>query len=327
MNHQSRFSVVVLVIALLSLLLIANKIALAEGSIESTTTTVFERRVSFSTGDAEEFPVGDIRLGSSDLDLGFVGSNPITVGVLFNDVVIPPGASIQNAYVQFKADKVNSNLTNLVIQAETSDDAFAFRNTENFALRPLTAISVTWQVDPWLFAGEAGPAQQTPDISALIQEIVDRPGWVQGNALALIITGDGERAAKAFDSDPGGAPLLHVEYTGSPNPTPTEIFIGNEILFGVIGDYGIDSAPEAAVAGMVQSWLPDFVITTGDNNYPDGEAATIDINIGKHYQEFIGNYQGTYGPGSVENRFWPSLGNHDWHVMTCGTACSGPYFD
>jgi tartrate-resistant acid phosphatase type 5 len=90
--------------------------------------------------------------------------------------------------------------------------------------------------------------------------------------------------------------------------------------FAVIGDFGDDFLSsiglggEALVAGLVSSWNPDFVITTGDNNYPDGTAATIDANIGKHYQAFIGTYVGSFGIGSPENRFWPSLGNHDWRA-------------
>jgi tartrate-resistant acid phosphatase type 5 len=82
--------------------------------------------------------------------------------------------------------------------------------------------------------------------------------------------------------------------------------------FAVIGDYGNDSADEARVARMVSGWDPDFIITTGDNNYPTGSADTIDANIGRHYERFIGNYHGAHGPGSVINRFWPSPGNHDW---------------
>jgi len=98
--------------------------------------------------------------------------------------------------------------------------------------------------------------------------------------------------------------------------------------FAVIGDYGTNNSNEARVAALVNSWNPDFVITTGDNNYPDGEAATIDKNIGQYYSQYIGNYQGTYGPGSNTNRFWPSLGNHDWHTITCtGDNCTGAYFD
>jgi tartrate-resistant acid phosphatase type 5 len=82
--------------------------------------------------------------------------------------------------------------------------------------------------------------------------------------------------------------------------------------FAVIGDFGADSRDEARVAALVKSWRPDFVITTGDNNYPSGAASTIDANIGKYYSEFIGNYRGRFGAGSPANRFWPSPGNHDW---------------
>ena len=81
--------------------------------------------------------------------------------------------------------------------------------------------------------------------------------------------------------------------------------------FAVIGDFGLNSAGQNKVATLVKSWNPEFIITVGDNNYPDGEWETIDINIGKNYSEFIYPYVGEYGPGDTVNRFWPSLGNHD----------------
>ncbi|CUS03601.2 Phosphodiesterase/alkaline phosphatase D (modular protein) [Candidatus Promineifilum breve] len=110
----------------------------------------------------------------------------------------------------------------------------------------------------------------------------------------------------------------------TPVPQPADTLY----RFAVIGDYGDNSAGEAAVAALVAGWNPDFVITTGDNNYPNGGAATIDRNIGQFYSAFIGNYHGQYGLGSPTNRFWPSLGNHDWHSIGCGAAgCNGPYFD
>ena len=106
-----------------------------------------------------------------------------------------------------------------------------------------------------------------------------------------------------------------------PPPVPTqrlELSAGDAppvvggVRFAVIGDYGAATPGEAAVARMVKAWRPEFVITLGDNNYPNGEAATIDVNIGQFYAEFIGNYRGRFGPGSATNRFWPSPGNHDW---------------
>jgi hypothetical protein len=42
---------------------------------------------------------------------------------------------------------------------------------------------------------------------------VSRPGWSANNALAIIITGTGERSAWSFDGSPKLAPLLYVEYT------------------------------------------------------------------------------------------------------------------
>src|SRR5206468_11484706 len=66
----------------------------------------------------------------------------------------------------------------------------------------------------------------------------------------------------------------------------------------VIGDYGVNSPEELAVANMVKGLLqPDIIVTTGDNNY--GTGAQTDRNIGKYYHDYIGNYKGTYGAGAV----------------------------
>ncbi len=76
------------------------------------------------------------------------------------------------------------------------------------------------------------------------------------------------------------------------------------------------------MAVLIKNWDPDLIITTGDNNYPDGAADTIDENIGQYFHEFIAPYKGSYGEGAQENRFFPSLGNHDWH-----SPDAQPYLD
>jgi hypothetical protein len=84
----------------------------------------------------------------------------------------------------------------------------------------------------------------------------------------------------------------------------------------VIGDFSSDVqvAPAQDVANLVRSFGADAVLTLGDNNYPDGAAATIDSNIGQWYHQFMYPYAGAYGAGSpdAQNHFWPALGNHDW---------------
>ncbi len=94
------------------------------------------------------------------------------------------------------------------------------------------------------------------------------------------------------------------------------------VRIGVIGDYGEAGTPAAEIAALVKRWEPDLVVTTGDNNYPDGERETIDDNIGQYYHEFIGNYRGKYGAGADRNRFFPALGNHDW-----GSEDAAPFLE
>lgn len=95
-----------------------------------------------------------------------------------------------------------------------------------------------------------------------------------------------------------------------------------DITFAVIGDYGLASADAGDVARLVSSWDPAFILTLGDNNYPSGQASTIDDNIGQYYHSFIAPYTGRYGEGASENRFFPTLGNHDWRTRNIA-----PYLD
>ena len=100
-----------------------------------------------------------------------------------------------------------------------------------------------------------------------------------------------------------------------------------EVQFAVVGDFGVDSQSEQDVAQLVQGWNPDFVITTGDNNYPDGAADSIDANVGQYYHGYIGDYTGGYGPGASSNNFYPALGNHDWQTNSGSPAEPVPYLD
>jgi hypothetical protein len=86
-------------------------------------------------------------------------------------------------------------------------------------------------------------------------------------------------------------------------------------VFAVIGDYGFSGPDEAAVANLVKSWQPDYILTVGDNNYPDGKASTIDANVGQYYHDYIYPYSGSYGAGATVNKFFPTPGNHDYNSV------------
>jgi len=103
------------------------------------------------------------------------------------------------------------------------------------------------------------------------------------------------------------------------SPYSEETILENEevLKFAVIGDYGSDSQAELDVANLVKSWNPDAVLTVGDNNYKGWDSSSAIIrSIGEYYCEFIKNNNAP--PEQVcinqitKNKFWPSLGNHDW---------------
>ncbi len=94
------------------------------------------------------------------------------------------------------------------------------------------------------------------------------------------------------------------------------------LRFAVIGDYGIAGTQARDVSLLVKSWKVDFIVTTGDNNYMNGSAVTIDSNIGQYYADFIFPYHGGFPSSAVQNRFFPTLGNHDWE-----TPGATPYVD
>jgi hypothetical protein len=70
--------------------------------------------------------------------------------------------------------------------------------------------------------------------------------------------------------------------------------------FAVVGDFGSGNQNETAVASLIESWHPDFVLTVGDNAYPQGSADLLDRDI-----------FGPYAAVMRASAWFPALGNHD----------------
>jgi len=151
-------------------------------------------------------------LNSTDLELVYDSGNQ-KIGMRFNGITITKGTVIKNAYIQFKVDETSSGTTSLSIYGHDIDNSTTFTSTaSDITNRTLTTAAVSWAPSAWSTVGLTGEAQRTPDLTGIIQEIIDRDGWTSGNSLSIIIIGTGERIAEAYDGDTTGAPLLHIEY-------------------------------------------------------------------------------------------------------------------
>lgn len=180
-------------------------------TVDNVASSTLDVPIAAGADDVEQRPDGRMRLTNNDLELVTDGAEVQTVGLRFTGIDVPAGATILHAYVQFRADEASSVATNLTVGGQASDNAPPFTTAKfNVSSRPDTTASVPWAPPAWSL-GQAGSAQRTPDLSAVVQEIVSRPGWGSGNALVLVITGSGKRVAEPFE---GGFPaVLHIDYT------------------------------------------------------------------------------------------------------------------
>jgi hypothetical protein len=170
--------------------------------------------IAASSDDAEEAggATKTMFLNSGDLEMVRDNGADQTVGLRFAGVAVPPGATISNAYVQFTTQATGPTaVTSLTIRGEAADNPGTFTTTlGNISARATTSAAVGWSVPIWTSVGAAGQDQRTPNLATVVQQLVSRPGWANGNAIVLIITGTGRRVAHTFDS--GVPAVLHVEY-------------------------------------------------------------------------------------------------------------------
>ncbi len=182
-------------------------------------------KITSGQDDAEEgTAVGEVTYyNHNDLDLGGfnTGSNDSIVGLRFQNITVPQGAVIRNAYIVFRSNALNSEPTNILIEGEASDNALPFDTVaDNIKNRTATTAAVTWNDVPEWSAGVDYP---TADFTEIVQEIVNRPGWVAGNAMAFRFKGipgtDNKRDPRSYEANASTAPRLHIVFGDDPSVT------------------------------------------------------------------------------------------------------------
>lgn len=188
-------------------------VLLLGGSLISSAQTTIASQVSQGSDDAEErLSDGSVGLTSTDLEITSDGANNQLVGIRFQNINIPQGSTILSARIQFTVDETDSVSTAVTISGQDVDNAATFTTGINdLSNRVLTTVSVAWNnVPAWNTVGQAGVDQRTPDVTNIVQEIVNRVGWSSGNSLAFVINGSGERTAEAYNGDASLAPILTI---------------------------------------------------------------------------------------------------------------------
>jgi len=146
---------------------------------------------------------------------------------LFRNITIPKAATILAAKLTYIADTSQSGtVVRTKVRAADEDNPTRPASTNDYLARPLTEALINWDgIPPWV----VNQVYDSPDFKDVIQELVNRQNWQEGNAM-LIFWDDRDdrsdhtaRAARDISGylrSPTKAPLLTIEYqVGPPPPT------------------------------------------------------------------------------------------------------------
>ena len=177
--------------------------------------TTYTKTVNASGNDAEESKTDNsVSTGSSDLDIMVDGSDEELIGLRFTGLDIAQGATILAASLQFEVNTVGSGSIDVTIKGQGSDDAVEFSaSNSNISSRPTTSASVAWSISS-ADNPAAGEKINSPDVTSIVQEIVNRGGWSNGNDLAFILeksSGSGSRTFESYDGKASAAARLSVQ--------------------------------------------------------------------------------------------------------------------
>lgn len=154
---------------------------IARPSRLAAVTYLYDAQVDQATDDASEAYYGLVSLYTGTIDLAGGGG---LRGFRFQNVNIPQGTTIHSATFSPCFDTTN-NTGECCIFGEATDNSLTFSDSQkwNISHRNHTANFVWWNVEAVTTLG----FQPSPDLTAVIQEIISRPGWVSGNALSLLV--------------------------------------------------------------------------------------------------------------------------------------------
>ena len=168
--------------------------------------------------DGEEAENGNVYMNAGSLDL-VLDSEPSAfrgaqlAGIRFTNVDVPPGARIITAHVQFTAragGDVDPSVLEVGLEASPTPSPLS-SEVFNLSSRARTAL-VSWSPPSWAQLNAATEDQRTPNLAALVQSVIDGPGWQAGNPLVVLVSGNGRRAAWSFDQSATRAARLCIGY-------------------------------------------------------------------------------------------------------------------
>ena len=158
--------------------------------------------------DAVESGLGIVDLHSSTV--GITSPEASWFGLRFRDVRVPRDATILSSFFVMRPALLGMDPAKWTVYADLSNQTRSFtEEIGGLSTRPRTTASALWNVVAWTGIGHQ---LSSPELAAVVEEVVHREEWAAGNSIGLLISGAGERSADSFDGRAAGAPEFWVVY-------------------------------------------------------------------------------------------------------------------
>jgi hypothetical protein len=132
--------------------------------------------------------------------------------IYFPSVTIPQGATITAATVTLRMSATQGTGTTVSrFRCEAADNPSPPTTAGQFDGRTRTTAYVDWTMP----VGSAGNNYTSPDLSAVVQEVVNRGGWASGNMMGFLCDDQSSTQWREYNQNEAGSnkPQLDVTYT------------------------------------------------------------------------------------------------------------------
>lgn len=215
------------------------------------------------------------------------------VGLRFQGLNVPAGATITNAWIQVYIDDPDLDNPNHDIWFEATDDAATFTTAaSNISSRTPTSANVSWSS-----SGVGTGHIVSPSLVAPLQEVIDRPGWSSGQSVAVIIMcslSSANLEIRMYDgrTEFEPAPLLYVEWSGGTEGTIHEIVINDTMGFAADVERKADANRQLTDNIGIQDEVHIgrmFEIDTQEDMFGFSDSVVVDSFTGDELHELVIN--------------------------------------
>jgi hypothetical protein len=194
----------------------------------------------------------------------------------FTNVSVPKGVTITSAKIQYRANRTDTNVAcNTRIYFNDEDNAIAPTSAATFNAKTLTSAYVDWTIPAWT----ADTWYDSPDIKDIVQEVIDRDGWQNGNAMLLLhkdnsSTNYAYRRPYAYESGSASATRLVVEFV-TPTSVTVESATATLIFAAIAPTVSVNATVQAVVAAITVDAVAPAVSAGTDTTV---QAATCNVD-------------------------------------------------